>query len=170
MGDYISSGRKSKKSRGAAGASAECIVSAALVDFLKENVMQKVLDFLAANPVFQFATVDNGRARCRPFGFHLVDDNRIYFITGEAKKVCQQLKANPYFELSVSNNQGEYLRLSAKAVFDTRQELLDRAFAMMPMLKDIYGPGGPAKAAMFYAVEAEAFLADMQGNMETIRF
>lgn len=131
--------------------------------------MQKVLDFLAANPVFQLATVDDGKARCRPFGFHLVDNKRIYFITGDAKKVCRQLKANPYFELSVSNDKGEYMRLSGKAVFDTRQELLDRAFEMMPMLKDIYGPGGPAKPAMFYADEGEALIADMQGRAETIK-
>lgn len=130
--------------------------------------MQKVLDFLAANPVFQFATVEGDQPRARPFGFHMVEGGRLYFITGEAKKVCRQLKANPRFEISVSNDKGEWLRLAGQAVFDTRPELLEKAFGMAPMLRDIYGaPDGP-KAAMFYADKAVAVLADMQGRNETV--
>lgn len=132
--------------------------------------MKKVVDFLEANPVFQLATVDGDQPRARPFGFHMVDNGRIYFITGEAKDVCRQLKANPKFELSVSNDKGQWLRLRGKAVFDTRQELVEKAFVAMPMLRDIYGSAGGPKAAMFYADQAEAILADMQGNCETITF
>lgn len=131
--------------------------------------MQKVLDFLAANPVFQLATVEGDQPRVRPFGFHLVDNGRIYFITGEPKKVCRQLYANPRFELSVSNDKGQWLRLSGKAVFDTKPELVAKAFEMLPMLKDIYGHPNSPKAIMFYAGEAVAVLADMQGNSETIK-
>lgn len=98
----------------------------------------------------------------------MVENGKLYFITGEAKKVCAQLKANPRFELSVSNDKGEWLRLSGRAVFDTRPELVEKAFGVMPMLKDIYGaPGGP-KAAMFYADKAVAVLADMKGRNETV--
>ncbi|MDR1519374.1 MAG: pyridoxamine 5'-phosphate oxidase family protein [Planctomycetota bacterium] len=130
--------------------------------------MKKVLDFLAANPVFQLATNAGGQPRCRPFGFHMVQDGRLYFITGEHKDVCRQLRANPLFELSVSDADGRYLRLRGSAVFDARPELLEKAFAAMPLLRDIYGPGG-AKAAMFYADKAEAVLADMRGNSETVK-
>lgn len=131
--------------------------------------MQKVIDFLTANPVFQLATIEGNQPRNRPFGFHMVENGRIYFITGEAKKVCRQLQANPRFEISVSNDKGQWLRLTGEAIFDTRPELVEKAFAIMPMLKDIYGnPNGP-KAAMFYAGNAEALLADMSGNSETIK-
>lgn len=130
--------------------------------------MKKVLDFLAANPVFQLATVDGDQPRCRPFGFHMVEDGRIYFITGEAKDVARQLRANPRFEISVSNDKGQWLRLRGQAVFDTRKELLDKAFAAMPMLKDIYGNAGGPQAAMFYVKDGVAILADMQGGAETI--
>lgn len=129
--------------------------------------MKEVLDFLAANPVFQFATVDGGKARCRPFGFHMVDNGRIYFCTGEGKKVWQQLKDNPNFELSVSNDKGQWLRLSGKAVFDTTPELAEKAFGIMPVLRDLYGPG-KGTLALFYADQAEATLADMQGRNEKI--
>lgn len=130
--------------------------------------MQKVLDFLAANPVFQLATVEGSQPRTRPFGFHLVADGKIYFMTGDSKKVARQLKANPLFELSVSNDKGEWLRLSGRAVFDTKPDLLAKAFEMMPMLKDIYGRPDSPKAVMFYAADAQAILADMEGNSETI--
>lgn len=129
--------------------------------------MQKVLDFLAANPVFQLATVDGDKARCRPFGFHVVDGGKLYFFTGEGKNVWKQLQAKPWFELSVSNDKGEWMRLSARAVFDTRNELVEKSFGMMPMLRDIYGEGGVMKPAMFYAADGEVTFADMQGNSET---
>ena len=132
--------------------------------------MKKVVDFLEANPVFQLATVDGDQPRVRPFGFHMVDNGRLYFITGEEKDVCRQLKANPKFELSVSNDKGQWLRMRGIAVFDTRQELVEKAFAAMPMLRDIYGSAGSPKATMFYAEQVEAVLADMQGNCETVKF
>ena len=130
--------------------------------------MKKLLEFLQANPVFQLATVDGDQPRVRPFGFHMEDNGRLYFITGESKDVCRQLKANPKFELSVSNDKGQWLRLHGVAAFDTRPELVERAFSLMPMLKDIYGSSGGPKAAMFYADKAVAVLADMQGNCDTI--
>lgn len=131
--------------------------------------MQKVLDFLAAVPVFQFATVDGDKPRNRPFGFHMVEDGKIYFTTGETKDVAKQLKANPNFELSTCNDKGEWLRLRGRAVFDTRPELVEKAFRLMPMLKDIYGRADGPKIALFYAEEAEAILADMTGKSETIK-
>ena len=131
--------------------------------------MKKVLDFLAANPVFQLATVDGDQPRVRPFGFHMVDSNRIYFITGENKDVCKQLKKNPKFELSTSNDKGEWLRLSGVAVFDTRPALVNKAFELMPMLKDIYGNAGGPKAAMFYVDQGEAMIADMAGRDDRIK-
>lgn len=131
--------------------------------------MQKVLDFLKDNPVFQLATIDGDQPRARPFGFHMVVNGRLYFITGEAKKVCKQLKANPKFELSVSDAQGRWLRLSGVAVFDTTPELVEKAFAVMPTLKDIYGSAGGPKPALFYVDKGEAVLADMSGNSETIK-
>ncbi|MCD7897239.1 MAG: pyridoxamine 5'-phosphate oxidase family protein [Planctomycetaceae bacterium] len=128
--------------------------------------MKRVLDFLKSNPVFQFATVEGDQPRCRPFGFHMVVDDKLYFCTGEGKKVWHQLKANPKFELSVSTANGEWLRLAGTAVFDSRPELVEKAFEVMPDLKHIYGPGKGATMAVFYVSEGQATLADMQGRNE----
>lgn len=131
--------------------------------------MQKVLDFLNAHPIFQLATVEGDQPRVRPFGFHILDNGRIYLATGEGKNVYNQLKANPKLELSVSNDKGQWLRLSGKAVFDTTPELVEKAFAAMPALRDIYAnPASDAKIALFYIENGRAILADMAGNSETI--
>lgn len=134
--------------------------------------MQKVVDFLTANPVFQFATVEGDQPRVRPFGFFMVVDGKMYFTTGEGKKVANQLQANPKFEFSACNDKAEWLRVSATAVFDTRPELVEKAFQAMPMLRDIYGKadqGGP-KMLLFYAANAEATIADMTGKSEVFKF
>ncbi len=132
--------------------------------------MQKVVDFLTANPIFHLATMDGNQPRVRPFGFQMVVDGRLYFITGAEKKVCKQLQANPKFELCACNDKGEWLRLTATAVFETKPELVNKAFEIAPMLKDIYGAKDGPQAALFYAKDAEAVMADMQGKSETIKF
>ncbi len=130
--------------------------------------MQKVIEFLDANPVFQLATVEGDQPRVRPFGFHIVDGGKLYFFTGVGKKVFNQLQANPKFEISVSNETGQWLRLSGRAVFHTTPELLEKSFDKAPMLRDIYGnPAGGPEPAMFYVEKGEAVLADMTGKSET---
>lgn len=131
--------------------------------------MKKITDFLTANPVFHFATVEGDQPRLRPFGFFLEANERIYFFTGEHKKVFRQLLANPKFEICACNDKGEWLRLAGKAVFDTRPELVEKAFGMAPMLRDIYGAANSPKAAMFYAGDAEATFTDITGKSETVR-
>lgn len=131
--------------------------------------MQKVLDFLKANPVFHLATVDGDKPRNRPFGFHMLENGKLYFCTGETKDVAKQLKANPNFEISTCNAKGEWLRIRGKAVFETTPELTEKAFGVMPMLRDLYGKADSPKFALFYAADAEAILADMSGKSETIK-
>lgn len=131
--------------------------------------MKRVTDFLTANPIFHLATMEGDQPRVRPFGFFMEVGGKLYFITGEQKKVAAQLRVNPKFQLCACNDKGEWLRLAGKAVFDTKPELVEKAFGLAPMLKDIYGnPDGP-KAALFYAADAEAVFADMTGKSETVK-
>ncbi len=131
--------------------------------------MKRVTDFLTANPVFHLATMEGDQPRVRPFGFYMEVDGKLYFATGEQKKIAAQLRANPKFEICACNEKAEWLRLSGKAVFDSKPELIEKAFAILPMLRDIYGnPDGP-KAALFYAADAVAVFADMTGKSETVK-
>lgn len=53
--------------------------------------IEKISEFLTQAKVFTFLTVDNGQPKGRPFGFHLVDGDRIYFGTGTFKNCFKQL-------------------------------------------------------------------------------
>lgn len=61
--------------------------------------IEKISEFLTQAKVFTFLTVDNGQPKGRPFGFHLVDGDRIYFGTGTFKNCFKQLSADPHVEV-----------------------------------------------------------------------
>ncbi|WP_372338526.1 pyridoxamine 5'-phosphate oxidase family protein [Campylobacter jejuni] len=58
--------------------------------------VEKISEFLTQAKVFTFLTVDNGQPKGRPFGFHLVDGDRIYFGTGTFKNCFKQRRWRSY--------------------------------------------------------------------------
>ena len=66
--------------------------------------LNKVVEFLNANPVQYLATVGrDGKAKCRPFMFACELDGKLWFCTNNQKDVYKDLQANPYTEISVSS-------------------------------------------------------------------
>ena len=66
--------------------------------------MNKVVEFLNANPVQYLATVGrDGKAKCRPFMFAGELDGKMWFCTNNQKEVYKDMQENPYVELSVSS-------------------------------------------------------------------
>ena len=131
--------------------------------------MKEVLDFLRNNKVFYLATIDGDQARVRPLGFVMEYDGKIFFGVGNQKKVYQQLKTNPKVEISATDPEARWIRLTGRAVFDERPEVVEAAFKAMPMLKDMYSdPKGPQLAA-FYLKDGEAGFFDMRGNARTVK-
>ena len=66
----------------------------------------KVNEFLDKAQVFYFLTTDGDQPKGRPFGFHLLEGDRLYFGCGTFKKVFHQLDLrdaniinDPYFYL-----------------------------------------------------------------------
>ena len=55
----------------------------------------KVSDFLKKAQIFSFLTTDGDQPKGRPFGFHMVVDDKIYFGCGTFKNVFRQMTANP---------------------------------------------------------------------------
>lgn len=131
--------------------------------------MQKILDFLSANPIFFLATVDGDSPAVRPFGFAMEDGGRLYFCTGVGKNVYNQLRNNSRFEICACDASGKWLRLAANAEFDTTPELMEKAFNHLPSLRQIYGGDNSSKFAMFYAKNGVAVISDMRGGSETIK-
>ena len=81
--------------------------------------MNKVVEFLKANPVQYLATVGrDGKAKCRPFMFAGEMDGKLWFCTNNQKDVYKDMQANPQVELSVSSPAYAWIRLHGKAVFE----------------------------------------------------
>ena len=60
--------------------------------------MQKVVEFLQANPVQYLATVGrDGKAKCRPFMFCFEKDGKLWFCTNNQKDVYKDMQENPVF-------------------------------------------------------------------------
>ena len=58
--------------------------------------MNKVVEFLNANPVQYLATVGrDGKAKCRPFMFAGEMDGKLWFCTNNTKDVYKDMQQNP---------------------------------------------------------------------------
>jgi uncharacterized pyridoxamine 5'-phosphate oxidase family protein len=124
---------------------------------------KEVYDFLAANRPFYLATVDAGVPKVRPMGFVMWHEGRVWLGMGDHKNVYRQIAADPKVEIAAANPDGAWLRVSGELVFDGRPELFDLALEAMPMLKSIYGPGGP-RMAIGRIERGKAMFNDMAGN------
>ena len=78
--------------------------------------MNKVVEFLNANPVQYLATVGrDGKAKCRPFMFAGELDGKLWFCTNNTKDVYKDMQANPEIEISVSSPEYAWIRLHGEA-------------------------------------------------------
>ena len=132
--------------------------------------MKRVLEFLAQNPVFYFATIEAGEPRVRPFGFHMLFEEKLYLGMGKQKRSYAQVAENPHVELCVANQKGQFLRVRGVAVFDERSVVLEHAFETMPRLKELYNDQTGHRFAAFYLKDGEAELADLNGYFERFTF
>lgn len=132
--------------------------------------MDKILQFLKENPVFYFATVDDGKPRVRPFGFFMGYKGRLYFGMGRHKASYRQLHDNPNVEVSATSEDNVWIRIRGKAVFDDDEEAIKQAFVTMPLLRNIYNEKTGFKLGLVYLTEGEAEFNDFAGNFERISF
>lgn len=135
----------------------------------KETKMEKVIQFLKENPVFYFATVDEGRPKVRPFGFSMLYNGKLYFGIGTHKKTFQQILKVPNVEICTCSKDQEWIRIHGEACIDDSSEAQMKAFETMPLLKQIYNDTTGQKLGMVYLKNAVAEIADMKGNFEEIK-
>lgn len=91
----------------------------------------KVNEFLDKAKVFYFLTTDGEQPKGRPFSFHMLENDKLYFGCGTFKKVYAQLTSNPNVEvLAVSG--GDFMRYDGKVHFVKDDALLDKVRAAMP--------------------------------------
>lgn len=129
--------------------------------------MDEVLKFLNECRVFFISTVDGNQPKVRPFGFAMEYDGRICYCTSNRKPIYAQLMANPNVEISASNKDFRWVRISGSAVFCTTKEAKAKALEIMPVLKNMYSVDDDI-FEIFYLENAVANFFSMNGDNKTV--
>ena len=121
----------------------------------------KVCEFLDKAKVFYFLTTDGDQPKGRPFGFRLLDGDKLYFGCGTFKNVFRQLTSNPKVEiLAVAGN--EFMRYDGKAKVVKDEALLAKVREASPQLMAMYDKNG-WEMGLFYLENGHA---EIRGMME----
>ena len=132
--------------------------------------MEKILEFLAENHVFYFATVDGDKPRVRPLGFVMNYEGKLYFGIGKHKASYKQLQVNPNVEICTLSKSGKWIRIKGTAVFDDDPAAVKKAFETLPLLANMYNEKTGQVLGLLYLTNGEAEIADMKGYFETFDF
>ena len=101
----------------------------------------KVNEFLDKAGTFYFLTTDGTQPKGRPFGFHMLVDDVLYFGCGTFKNVFKQLTANPRVEVLAVNG-GDFLRYDGEARVVKSEELIAKVRQAMPQIMALYDKNG----------------------------
>ena len=102
---------------------------------------QKVSEFLSKAKTFYFLTTDGNQPKGRPFGFHMLVEDKIYFGCGTFKNVFKQLTDNPQVEVLAVNG-GEFLRYDGQAKIVKDAALLEKVRSAIPQIMSLYDQNG----------------------------
>ena len=130
--------------------------------------MNEVLEFLKNCKVFFVATAEEGKPKVRPFSFVMMHEEKLYFVTGNQKPFFKQIKVNPEIEICGLNSKMEWIRLSGKAVVDSRLEIKEKVFEVSPFLINTYQSAENPTMECFYIDEAKAEFCKINGTSSTI--
>lgn len=126
--------------------------------------MNEVVKFLNENPVQYLATVGrDGKAKCRPFMFCFEQYGKLWFCTNNTKDVYNDMKNNPYIEISVSSPTYAWIRLNGKAVFENNMYVKESCMNN-PIVKGQYQNADNPIFEVFYLEGAKAVITDFSGN------
>ena len=116
--------------------------------------IEKINDFLDKAKNFMFLTTDGDQPKGRPFGFHMLVGDKLYFGCGTFKKVFKQLSANPKVEILAVNG-GEFLRYDGTVKIIKDEVLLKKVRAAMPQIMALYDKNG-WEMGLFYLENGHA--------------
>lgn len=126
--------------------------------------MNKVVEFLQANPVQYLATVGrDGKAKCRPFMFSGEFDGKLWFCTNNTKDVYKDMQTNSEIEISVSSPEYAWIRLHGTAVFEDNKAVKEMCMEN-GIVKGQYQTADNPIFEVFYLDNAHGIIADFSGN------
>ncbi len=127
--------------------------------------LEKINEFLNQAGVWYFLTTDGDQPKGRPFRFHLLQGDKLYFGTGTFKKVFAQVERNHKVEiLAVSGD--EFLRYDGEAVFEETDDIANAVLAKMPQMQKIYNERTGYKLGIFHLENGYAEICTMMGQKE----
>lgn len=126
--------------------------------------IEKVSKFLTDAKVFYVLTTDEDQPKGRPFGLHLVVDDKIYFGCGTFKNVFKQLTANPKVEILALNGT-EFIRYDGVAKVDKNEKVLNMIREMAPQIMQKYDENG-WEMGVFYLDKGHAEIRNMMQLVE----
>ncbi len=126
--------------------------------------VEKVSKFLDDAKVFYFLTTDEGQPKGRPFGFHMLEGDKLYFGCGTFKNVYKQLEKNPKVEVLATVG-GEFMRYDGTVKIVKDDALLEKVRAAMPQIMAMYDKNG-WEMGMFYLENGHAEIRGMMDLKE----
>ncbi|MGG7162550.1 pyridoxamine 5'-phosphate oxidase family protein [Clostridium ihumii] len=133
--------------------------------------MEKLLKFLNDSSVFYLATMEGNMPRVRPFGFSMIYDNKLYFLTNTEKNVYKQLEKNPSFEICALSPSNEWIRINGQAKFDNDNlDAKKKVFEIAPDLLGLYESPENPKMSLFYLSKGSATVYSMKNDPKLINF
>lgn len=126
--------------------------------------IEKINNFLDEAKVFYFLTTDGEQPKGRPFGFHLLDDGKLYFGCGTFKNVFSQLTKNPKVEVLAVSGQ-VFLRYDGTVKIVKDDALLEKVRKAMPDIMALYDKNG-WEMGMFYLENGHAEIRGMMDLKE----
>ena len=130
--------------------------------------IQKVDELLTKAQVFYLATVDGGKPKVRPLGFHLLYEDKIYFGVGNHKDVYKQLEANQNVEIAAWDGE-HFLRYYGVADLSGNDAVVEKAFELMPEIAEAYKANN-WEMGVFFLNDATAEFRNMFAIEESYEF
>lgn len=130
--------------------------------------MQEVYEFLKKCGTYYLATEENGQPRVRPFGTIDLFDGRLTIQTGRVKAVSRQLLADPRLEICAFDGE-QWLRVTARAVEDSRVEAQAHMLEAYPSLQALY-KAGDGNTQIFALTDGTATFSSFTAPSRTVTF
>ena len=130
---------------------------------IKMSNIEKVNEILTKAEVFYLSTVDGDKPKVRP-----LEGDKIYFGVGTFKAVYKQMEANPNVEIAAWDGE-HFLRYFGVANLDKNEEIVEKAFELMPDIAEAYKANG-WEMGIFFLDKATAEIRNMMEVEETYEF
>ncbi|MCQ2606245.1 MAG: pyridoxamine 5'-phosphate oxidase family protein [Bacteroidales bacterium] len=109
-----------------------------------EISLQDVANYLDNIGIQFLATIGlDGKPKVRPMQYMILDDGKLWFCTNKEKDVYKELQENPSLELcgcklEEDEIQTPWIRFSAEAVFEERQDIRDAIIEKSSIINTLY--------------------------------